>query len=292
MGVAENFKTFANNLRTTNHSIVSDRCKSITKRINLDFRRIDSSTLNSRYVGSYGRGTSIRGFSDVDILMVLPFDMYKKYNSYVGNGQSALLQAVRNSIKLTYPNTEIGGDGQVVVVNFSDGIKFEIVPAFLKDEGESYIYANSNNGGSWKVCKPIIEILAINEQNKMYNKKVKHLVRMMKAWKNKNNVPISGLLIETLVMNFMKDWEHSDKSYTYYDWMVRDFFNYLSNCNPKQEYWLAWGSKQYVWRRGNFEYKAKQAHKTTTEAIECDGKGYTFSAREKWQEVFGKSYIG
>ncbi|MDO8156047.1 nucleotidyltransferase [Bacillus toyonensis] len=292
MGVAENFKTFTNNLRTTNHAIVSDRCKSITKRINLDFRRIDSSTLNSRYVGSYGRGTAIKGFSDVDILIVLPLDMYKKYNSYVGNGQSALLQAVRNSIKLTYPNTEIGGDGQVVVVNFSDGIKFEIVPAFLNEGGESYTYADSNNGGSWKVCKPIIEIAAINEQNKMYNKKVKHLVRMIKAWKNKNNVPISGLLTETLVMNFMKDWVYNDKTYIYYDFMVRDFFKYLSECDPKQEYWLAWGSKQYVWRRGNFEYKAKQAYKTTIEAIECDGKGYTYSAKEKWQEVFGKSYIG
>ncbi|HDR4568430.1 SMODS domain-containing nucleotidyltransferase [Bacillus paranthracis] len=292
MGVAENFKAFTNNLRTTNHAIVSERCKRVTKRINLDFRGLDSSTSNSRYVGSYGRGTDIKGFSDVDILMVLPYDMYAKYNSYIGNGQSALLQAVRNSIKLTYPNTEIGGDGQVVVVNFSDGVKFEIVPAFLNEGGKSYTYADSNNGGSWKVCKPILEIEAINEQNKMYNKKVKHLVRMMKAWKNKNNVSISGLLIETLVMNFMKDWEHNDKSYIYYDWMARDFFKYLSECNPEQGYWLAWGSKQYVWRRGNFEYKAKQAYKTTLEAIEYDKKDYTYSAKEKWQEVFGKSYVG
>ncbi|MDM5465350.1 hypothetical protein [Bacillus cereus] len=50
--------------------------------------------------------------------------MYAKYNSHIGNGQSALLQAIRNSIQLIYPNTEIGGDEQVVVVNFSDGIKF------------------------------------------------------------------------------------------------------------------------------------------------------------------------
>ncbi|MBJ8190540.1 SMODS domain-containing nucleotidyltransferase [Bacillus mycoides] len=69
MGVAENFKKFANNLRTTNHAIVSEICKRVTKRINLDFRGLDSSTSNSRYVGSYGRGTAIKGFSDVDILM-------------------------------------------------------------------------------------------------------------------------------------------------------------------------------------------------------------------------------
>jgi len=44
---------------------------------------------------------------------------------YVGNGQSALLQAVRASVKKTYSVTKVGADGQVILVPFDDGITFE-----------------------------------------------------------------------------------------------------------------------------------------------------------------------
>ncbi|WP_443606833.1 hypothetical protein [Alistipes putredinis] len=37
---------------------------------------------------------------------------------------------MKNAILQTYPNSDIHGDGQVVVINFSDGIKFEVLPAF------------------------------------------------------------------------------------------------------------------------------------------------------------------
>jgi hypothetical protein len=61
-------------------------------------------------------------------------DLYKRYNNnnYTYNGQSVLLQAVKNSIKNRYPRTDVRGDGQVVVVPFSDGMRFEVVPAFGK----------------------------------------------------------------------------------------------------------------------------------------------------------------
>jgi len=292
MGVSENFQQLTKNLRTINDDTISERRKKITKRINLEFRGLDSSTSYSRFVGSYGRGTAIKNFSDVDLLVQLPPDVYTTYDNYIGNGQSALLQAVRNAIRITYPNTDVGGDGQVVVVNFSDGMKFEVLPSFLHSDKKSFIFADSNKGESWKVCKPVQEIEAINEQNRLYNKKVKHLVRMMKAWKIKNAVPITGFLIETLVMDFMETWLYKDKSYFYYDFMTRDFLKYLSERNKTQQYWLAWGSSQYVWRTGLFENKAKRSYETALEAIGADNKDYPYTARGKWKEIFGSYYEG
>lgn len=289
MGTSEKFEKLVKNTRTTNHELVVARHQSITKRLNLDFRSLDSSTRYSRYVGSYGRGTAIKGFSDVDMLIELPYEMYVRYNNHAGNGQSSLLQEVRNSIKKTYSNTDVGGDGQVIVVNFSDGMKFEVIPAFINKGGESYTYPDSNNGGTWKVTYPILEIRAINELNNKYKTNVKNLVRIMKAWKKKNNVAISGMLLETLVMNFLDDYEHNKKSYTYYDWMTRDFLKFLSERNPDQLYWNARGSKVKVHRTGKFEYKAKQSYIKSIEAIKDDEK-YPYMAYQTWREIFGNYY--
>jgi len=83
------------------------------------------------------------------MLFQLPYEVYVKYNSYQYNGQSQLLQEVRNSIRKTYSNSEISADGQVVVVFFSDNIRFEVVPSFINKDN-SYTYPDSNSGGSWK----------------------------------------------------------------------------------------------------------------------------------------------
>lgn len=289
MGTYENFKTLVQNTRTQNHSTVSARCGSITRRLNQDFRGIDSSIRYSRYVGSYGRGTAIKGFSDVDLLIELPYQIYVQYNNYIGNGQSALLQAVKNSIKKTFPITVIGGDGQVVVVQFSDGMIFEVLPAFINEGGESYIYPDSNGGGSWKICKPLSEIAAINELNNKYNKNVKDLVRIMKAWRKENNVQISGMLLETLVMNFLDGYGYNDKSYTYFDWMTKDFLKYLSERDPNQTFWRIRGSGAPVFRTGKFEYKARQGYLNAVEAIEDDQK-YPSIAYRTWRRIFGTYY--
>ena len=102
--------------------------------------------LKELFIGSYGRDTEIRGASDVDLLARLPSSLFTQYDSYIGNGQSALLQAIRDSIRKTYSSTDVGGDGQVVVVRFSDGIKFEVVPAFVRTDG-SYTYSRLQRRG-------------------------------------------------------------------------------------------------------------------------------------------------
>ena len=69
------------------------------------------------------------------------------------------LQALKNAILQTYPNSDIHGDGQVVVINFSDGIKFEVLPAFssirlVGNWNGKYDYPDSNMGGNWLTTNP------------------------------------------------------------------------------------------------------------------------------------------
>lgn len=291
MGIAENFTRFCNNLKisTEIRSDISSRYKKITQRLNKDFWNNDSTTLHSRYVGSYGRGTAIKGFSDLDMLFQLPYEVYVKYNSYQYNGQSQLLQEVRNSIRKTYSNSEISADGQVVVVFFSDNIRFEVVPSFINKDN-SYTYPDSNSGGSWKVTNPILEINAISSMDSKCNSNLKNLCKMIRAWKNKWDVPIGGLLIDTLAHNFIENWNYKDKSYFYYDFLSRDFFKYLSEQNKDQNYWFAVGSNQKILRKGLFEAKAKKCYELSLEAIKSESEGYQYTAKSKWREIFGTEF--
>lgn len=127
---------------------------------------------HSIYVGSYGRGTAINT-SDLDVLIQLPDSEFNRFSSMYGNGQSRLLQAVKNAILDTYPNTDIKGDGQVVVVSFTDGMRFEILPAFKVQNywgyDETYRYPDTHMGGNWMTTNPKAEQNAMKQKNSSTN---------------------------------------------------------------------------------------------------------------------------
>lgn len=290
MSVSDWFSTFCTNIRMDEKTLsaINGRYHTITKRINKDYYSSDSETNHSFYVGSFGRGTEILT-SDIDMLVQLPYETYKKYNVYSSNGQSALLQEVKNIIKKTYSGTYLKADGQIISVPFSDGINFEILPAFINRDDSTYTYPNSNNGGSWSVTNPKAEIYAINTMNKSCNSNLKRLCRMARAWKDRNNVAISGILIDVLAYNFISTWEYRNKSYLYYDLMSRDFFEYLSRRDKNQYSWKVVGSDRYISRTGSFETKASAAYSLSKEAIEKE-KDYPETAKSKWREIYGTKF--
>lgn len=227
----------------------------------------------------------------MDMIFQLPYSVYERFNDYSGNGQSALLQAVKASIEKTYPTTNIRADGQVVQIPFSDGIMFEVVPAFENLNG-SFTYPNANNGGSWMTTDPRPELTAIRTRNTATNGNLVPLCRMMRDWKSKWSVQIGGLLIDTLAYQFIENWEFRDKSYFYYDYMCRDFFKWMADQDENQEWWRSPGSGQYVWGKGLFQYKAKRCYNLSLEAIEHEmaTPKHEWSAKQKWREIFTTNF--
>ena len=291
MPLADWFSTFCDKLQVQDAGTISSRYKTITRRLNTDFWTTTSDTAHSLYVGSYGRNTAIEGFSDLDMIFQLPFSLYEQYNAYEGNGQSALLQAVRKSLQATYSSTDVGADGQVVEIHFTDNISFQIVPAFVNTDG-SFTYPDSNEGGRWKTTNPKPEIEAIRQRNTDCNGNLVPLCRMARAWKSTWTVPIGGLLVDTLAYQFIENYQFRDKSFLYYDFMSRDFFKWMSEQDEKQEYWKAPGSGQYVWGKGQFQYKAKRCYNISIEAIahEQATPKEEWSAKRKWREIYGTSF--
>ena len=290
MSISDKFSAFCSNLRMSDDVVsnVSYRYKRITKRLNIEYRGTESETSNSLYVGSYGRGTDIH-VSDIDMLYVLPYETYVRFNKHQGNGQSALLQEVKTAVEKTYKSF-MRADGQVIKISFTDGIIYELVPCFLNKD-DSYTFPDTNNGGSWKTTDPKPEIAEIRRANTdVCNSNLKRLCRMARAWKDNWDVPIGGLLTDTLAHKFLTEWEHRDKSYTYYDWMTRDFFKFLKDLNEEQKYWLSPGANQYVYRKGKFEYKALRCYNIALEALVHEGKNEDYSANKKWREIYGTKF--
>ena len=187
-------------------SLISKRYCTVTSAMNREFWNITSDRQNSIYVGSYGRGTAI-DTSDIDILMSLPESYYNQFNSVYGNGQSRLLQVVRQAILVRYPRSEVRADGQVVKINFSDGMFFEILPAFKNWDG-SYRYPDTNMGGNWRSTNPKAE------QDNYFR-----------------SYHLSGIVIDSFVYQAIGNWrwlssgESSTSAAGTYERILLDYYN-------------------------------------------------------------------
>ena len=192
--------------------LISQRYKRITKAVNSEFWGIDSEMAHSRYVGSYGRGTAI-DTSDIDIMVELPRDVYERHDALRGNGQSRLLQAVKNAILQTYPSSNIHADGQVVVIDFSDGMKFEVLPAFkhidwMGNWNGKYDYPDSNMGGNWRSTNPKAEQDAMAARNRESNGLLYDTCKHIREIRDSHfsSYHLSGIVIDSYVYHHIDDW--------------------------------------------------------------------------------------
>ena len=254
----DSFIEFIGNLQIDNFDEINTSLDEIAKKLNQKY--YDNSTFeNYLVVGSLGRNTSIKGESDIDVIYELPNEVFERFDNYESNGQSQLLNEIRDTLKERYPLTEIKGDGQAVVVTFTK-YKIELVPGFKQDDN-SYKYPDTHDGGSWKITKPILEI---DEARNMISNTFTYrdICQMIREWKANNGVTICGLLIDTLVKNFLYDnseykWESKDNYYK----LLKNVFKYLSEQDKDRKQWNAMGSNQVIENKNyNFIKKSKKAY--------------------------------
>lgn len=291
MGLTACFEEFCANIQVRDGGTISARFRTITQRLNKEFWGVSSDALHSMIAGSFGRNTAIQGSNSFDMIFQMPSSAYEKLDSYKGNRQMALLQAVKNSIEKTYAPTMMKHTGQVIAIPFTDGITYEIMPAFLNQDN-SYTYPNVYNGGRWRIINPIPVIQAVRDRDQECNGKLVTLCRMMRAWQRTWNAPVGGMLMDTLAYHFMSEWPGKDSSVLNYALMCRDFFRWMLSQDPDQEYWQAPGSGHCVYRKGLFHYKAKLGYDLSHEAIMYDTSDplSESSARLIWRKIFGVEF--
>jgi len=231
------------NTRTT----ISNRYHTITRAVNREFWNSTSDTAHSFYVGSYGRGTAI-DTSDVDMLVEIPQAEYQRYDYIKGNGQSRLLQAVRNAILEVYPRTDVRADGQVVKVQFTDGMKIEVLPAFPKQSPwgypvEGYSYPDTNQGGHWLSTNPKAEQEAMREKNRSSNGLLFDTCKHIRSIRDTqfSSYHLSGIVIDSFVYHAIQGWRWSEPGSnssaaagTYESVLMQEYYRLFSYGNTIQ----------------------------------------------------------
>lgn len=153
--------------------------------------------------GSFGHGTSVSKYSDVDYFAVIPRDNLKR-------DSTKTLYEIRLALGRRFTSTRIRVDRPAVVVSFGpDGKeKTEITPAnyigSTKNDGYN-VYQIPDCSGGWIDSSPGAHNNYVSKVDGSRVGRVRDLIRLVKAWKYYRNVPISSFYLELRVTKYAED---------------------------------------------------------------------------------------
>lgn len=242
-------------------------------------------------LGSLAKDTGVEPLLDADVLFRMPAGTYTRFNDYSGNGQSALLQEVRDVLLGRYPRTKIRGDGPVVVVSFSDAPAVEVVPGVLLDDGSNILSASgyvpvTRDGGSWEAVDYGAEWSTLNSADHSSDGQLRRLIQYMKSWREIHHASLKSIVIELMAVDFMKRWEKTRTSFTFDDWLVRDFLTYMVD-NYYSMYSMPGTGKEIDTGVG-WITQAKDSAASAKNA--CRHESDSVLYRAYWREVFGSGF--
>jgi hypothetical protein len=251
--------------------------------LNRHYWNVASETANSMLIGSWGKDTRGHPSRDIDILFLLPAEVYHRFQQRSGNRQSQLLQEVKEVLTRTYSQTTMRGDGQVVRIPFNS-IPIEVAVAFRFSDGRIRV-CDTNGGGNYTASTAEAELRDLNRSDTKWSGNTRALVRIAKRWQSECNVPLKSFQLERLAVEFLDIWPHSAHDLFWYDWMVRDFFGYIRG--RANTYLTMPGAGEIVFLEADWLSRAETAHRNAISACENEHDNYEYLAGGDWQNIFG-----
>ncbi len=286
VAVRRRFEQFHHNLALTPLQHLDGFIKraNVVSCLNRAYYGTNSGTDHSFFVGSWSKDTAIRPPRDVDVYFQLPVEAYHRFQGYVWNRQSALLQEVKGRLAQTYPNTDMSGDGQVVLVNFGS-YSVEVVPAFELTTPGRYWICDTHNGGSYKQTAPWDEVITLEASDSANARNLRPLIRMLKAWQARCSVPIKSFHLELLASEFIAQSVWRLQDWFYFDWIVRDFFAFL--YHRANGFVFVPGTGEAMALGDDWQSRAESAYRRAAKACECEYQNRVTDAGDEWQKIFG-----
>lgn len=266
--------------------------------------------------GSFARNTKIRPLDDIDLILGLHANKawYREnrfgidYTVYINDNTSRLWQFRNvdgsiNSIKIVnklvsalnevshYEKAEIHRCQEAATLKLNSyEWNFDIVPAFYTTAD---FYLIPDGGGGWKATDPRIDQNRISTINQKHNGKILQLIRTLKYWNNRPNMPtIPSYLFENIILNF---FDNQSGISDWIDYNLRNFWQHLQNAiyqpvlDPKG---FQTDLNEIEWdKRIRISAKAKETYEKASEAykLEMHVKNQE-AAINKWKEIFGDEF--
>lgn len=141
--------------------------------------------------GSWSHGTVIAARSDVDFMV---------WGRYPRPARpSTALERIRDAL-----DASVGIDvyrvmvsSPVVAVEFFSGPHFELARRTSNTSwGDVDVFSIPGRGDEWVLSAPTAHLAYVNRQNDRLNRKLKPLIRLLRAWKHFSGAPISSFYLE------------------------------------------------------------------------------------------------
>ncbi len=174
-------------------------------------------------IGSFGNGTSISGYSDVDYLAVLSTSELKQ-------DSASSLTALRGVLDRRFPSTGVGVRCPAINVPFGidakDSTEIVIGANTGRKVSDNPIYNIADCRGGWMDAAPDAHKEYVLAEDRRLGNKVRPLIRCIKAWKFYQSVPISSFYLEMRVAQYAKG-----ESSILYSIDVKRFLGWLQDKN-------------------------------------------------------------
>jgi hypothetical protein len=155
--------------------------------------------------GSWMKGTALRprdGFAlDIDIVFFLDVPPEKI------DDLDDLHDTVLDFLVAAYPNKTRddfrGGEKTVGLVFRGSGLEADLVPVIPREDGSKYVWQPSSKPGDSKFITSVDGQLEFVRSIKSDDVNWTALVRMLKTWRNRQEIPLSSFAIELLAAHLM-----------------------------------------------------------------------------------------
>lgn len=266
--------------------------KKVTKHKQTVHRCLKNKFKCSRFfdIGSYGNGTGVRHHSDTDYFAILPSDM-------LHHKSDVALRNTKDELKKTFPNTKIEVKTPVIKIHFGEFASetMEVIPCYfygleVTKLGDFQKFRIPYGDGNWYHSSPKAHKAYVEKQNKKFDGELKSLIRLIKAWKYYNDVPIESFYLE---LNATK-YAEKEKS-IYYDIDLMCFFRFLCEKkladirDPMGVSGLIPASKTPKMQEEALS-KLNTALTRARKALEAKQKGNIKEALDWWHLLFNKKF--
>ena len=151
---------------------------------------------NIRFGGSHATDTDVKGLSDIDMLADLG-----DFESSESSDQ--VIKDFAKAIKERLPDTKISSGVMAVTVEFSDGLKVQVLPGFRHQDG----YRISDpNGKGWIQTYPKRFARELTSVNKEQSGQVVPTIKLIKSVCDANNIEVSSYHASNLALRAFKGY--------------------------------------------------------------------------------------